>query len=855
MSTVTSRPAEYRTVSKLSYTKILAAIAVSLFSQVAGAVATVSWSTWTAPAAYPYKATVWVQPAIGPGKDVNYFYTDAVNGTLVLPGPTPTTVSISVTGEVMSSSCWQADWQNCDPKEWWYKWGGWGAVNSPTTFPQGGPQGTPPGTFTSPLVPDLPSNSYEIATVGGKAAAGGTANQIQTITFSQPLNNVVLNIFSLGRQSQISTFVFDQPFTVLSQNPDCVTKNVKCFVVSGNTISGLEGSGTLFFAGPVNAISWTITVPENYTGYNLGVSYSLVTVTAANANGTFGGGVPPISYTATGFNGTDNFTTAPTCQAYTDATYATLVTPASPPGTYVTHCSGGVAPTGYDLSYVDGTYTVAPAPVTVAAQNVSSVFGAPIPVIPYTATGFIGSDNFTTPPVCKPYTDGSYTTEVTSSTPPGNYVTHCTGGVAAPGYSFTYVDGVYSVQAATVTVTANSGSSIFGAAIGATGYTTDVSVTFTTPPSCGVYTDKTYATAVTSSTLPGTYVTHCKDAIATGYAVSYVDGTYTITPGALTVTANDASSTYGSAIPPIGFTESSSVPFKTPPVCGVYTDATYSTPVTANTLPGKYVTHCKDGVADGYTVSYTDGVFILSAAPAFVEAQDAGSAFGTPPSLVGYDSVPSNIPFTTPPTCAAYLDASYTALVTATTPAGTYVTHCSGGVAPGYQFQYVDGIYTVSNQAMKGTCGTANGVFTQTPPATTDLCSTGTPSMVAQLPDGSFSWSCAGKGGGTSSSCSSSNGKPNQALQLGPVYSTVRSGRGATLRVKGAKGTGKVTYSVVATSGLSCSLRFTSNAQVFVKTRGRANGSCKVVAKKAGDARYNPATSNVATVNVNCANP
>lgn len=52
---------------------------------------------------------------------------------------------------------------------------------------------------------------------------------------------------------------------------------------------------------------------------------------------------------------------------------------------------------------------------------------------------------------------------------------------------------------------------------------------------------------------------------------------------------------------------------------------------------------------------------------------------------------------------------------------------------------------------LNGTCGSANGAtFTVVP--TTDLCSTGTASVVAG--SGPFSWTCAGSDGGTTDSCS-----------------------------------------------------------------------------------------------------
>ncbi len=96
----------------------------------------------------------------------------------------------------------------------------------------------------------------------------------------------------------------------------------------------------------------------------------VVTVQANNASSAQFAPLTAITFQATGFSGSDTFSTAPSCTAYLDNTYATPVTSATPPGTYVSHCSGGVA-SGYAIKYFDGVYTVdSPIPYSVAATVV-----------------------------------------------------------------------------------------------------------------------------------------------------------------------------------------------------------------------------------------------------------------------------------------------------------------------------------------------------------------------------------------------------------------------------------------------------------------------------------------------------
>jgi hypothetical protein len=649
-------------VSKPSFYKFFSVTAICLLPALAaeaGIPTILNWMSWNAPASYP-----------GVNQSPLYNYTTSATGTITMPDGS--IVNVILDGEVLATSCFSVTSAGC-PDGVWKNWGGWG----PSAI-------FPVGTFTSSNVPNVPPNANQIS-------QAGYTNQKHVLTFSQPVTNIVMDVLSLGSPTKLSAYQFDQAFSMLSQNPNCnKATGAYCLTQKGKTLEGLEGAGSIQFTGTFTSISWTVTVPEFFSGFNIGVTSAVVqdvVVTADNSSSLYGVAPGTIGYTDIGFQGSDTYNSKPVCGAYTDNTYSTPVSATTPPGQYVTHCDSAEA-TGYQFTYVDGIYTIGTAAVTVTAQNNGSVYGASVASpITYTANGFVGSDSFSTVPVC------------------------------------------------------------------------------------GAYTDNTYMTPVTKTTRPGQYITHCANAQAANYSISYIDGVYTIAPAVVTITAQNNGSAFGAA-------------------------------------PA--------------TITYTDTGFI------------------------GNDS------FSTYPVCAAFTDSSYATPVTATTPPGTYVTHCSGAQASGYTISYIDGIYSISNQIVNGACGTAQGVFTTTAPATVDLCLSGTPGAAIQGADGNFTWTCSGTGGGSTASCSSANGKVNQSIILGPPLTTLKSGRGVTLTVKGGKGTGKVTYSVQSGSGTHCSLKQTSAKHVLVKTRGSASGTCTVVASKAGDALYNPATSNVATINVIC---
>jgi uncharacterized protein YjbI with pentapeptide repeats len=88
------------------------------------------------------------------------------------------------------------------------------------------------------------------------------------------------------------------------------------------------------------------------------------------------------------------------------------------------------------------TLTMTPAPLTISAVSVSRTYGATIPVLVPTYSGFVAGDtaaSLTTAPTC--------TTDATASSPVGTYSVTCSGAID-PNYSFTYVSGTLTIAIA-----------------------------------------------------------------------------------------------------------------------------------------------------------------------------------------------------------------------------------------------------------------------------------------------------------------------------------------------------------------------------------------------------------------------
>jgi Mg-chelatase subunit ChlD len=158
-------------------------------------------------------------------------------------------------------------------------------------------------------------------------------------------------------------------------------------------------------------------------------------ITASSDTMTYGGTVPTITPSYSGFVSPDtaaSLATQPTC--------TTTATSSSPVGTYPSSCSGAVD-SKYNISYVDGTVGVTPAPLVITASSGTMTVGGTVPTITPSYSGFVSPDtdaSLTTAPTC--------TTTATTASPVGTYPSSCSGAVD-PNYAISYVPGTVTVTA------------------------------------------------------------------------------------------------------------------------------------------------------------------------------------------------------------------------------------------------------------------------------------------------------------------------------------------------------------------------------------------------------------------------
>jgi len=153
-----------------------------------------------------------------------------------------------------------------------------------------------------------------------------------------------------------------------------------------------------------------------------------LTITANSQTRAFGAADPEFTYGV-----------SPAVSLTTPATCTSTATPSSGVGSYPITCSDADL-AGYSISYVAGTLTITPAPLTVTADNKTRVFGAADPAFTY---GVSPAVSLTTPATCTSTADGSSGV--------GTYPITCTGA-AADNYTIGYVAGTLTITPAAPTV-------------------------------------------------------------------------------------------------------------------------------------------------------------------------------------------------------------------------------------------------------------------------------------------------------------------------------------------------------------------------------------------------------------------
>ena len=473
--------------------------------------------------------------------------------------------------------------------------------------------------------------------------------------------------FTLPAQTEVYGQPFPETVLVSSSNPaptGTITFSTgKTVLCSLNTTLG----PTTTCNAPNSGLSvGTYTVTFSYTGDSnyssasgtvlLTVTPAPLTVTVNNATRQYGAANPTFTGTLTGVVPGDTVLVA----------YSTAATIVSPVGNYPIVATltpaGSTDLSNYAITNTPGTLTVTGAHLTVVVSNATRPYGTPNPAFTSTVSGALNGDTFT----------NTYSTTATIGSPVGSYpINDAVGGPAASNYTITVVPGTLTITQASVAlnVAANNTTRTYGAANPA------FTSTITGALNGDTFTI-TYSTTATATSPIGAYpiVPTVSGAAISNYTVTITNGVLTVAPATLTVTANNASRSYGVANPIFTGTT-------TGLLNGDTVTTTFTSSAVANSPVGTYpIVPTVSGATSNYNIVTVNGTLTITQNPSslVINVDNASRPYGAPnPNFTG--SVNGVLP-------GDNVIVTFTTAATQTSPAGRYAigANVSGTSAGNY---------------------------------------------------------------------------------------------------------------------------------------------------------------------------
>ena len=217
-------------------------------------------------------------------------------------------------------------------------------------------------------------------------------------------------------------------------------------------------TGVGSYAGVITASGRTSTnYTITYVAGNLTVTPAALTITANSVSRVYGAADPALGVSYSGFvNGETSIVLGGTLSVV-DADSAPTTGVGSHAGVIT---ASGRTSTNYAITYAAGNLTVTPAALTITANNVTRVYGATDPALGVSYSGFVNGETSSVlgGTLSVVDADSAPTTGVGSY---GGVIT--VSGRTSTNYTITYVAGNLTVTPASLTITANSVSRVYGA--------------------------------------------------------------------------------------------------------------------------------------------------------------------------------------------------------------------------------------------------------------------------------------------------------------------------------------------------------------------------------------------------------
>src|SRR5208282_326800 len=200
---------------------------------------------------------------------------------------------------------------------------------------------------------------------------------------------------------------------------------------------------------------------------------------------------------------------------------------------------GTFTPGNYAISYTNGTLTVNRAGLTVTANNAARNYGVPNPAFSVSYSGFVNNETASVVSGVP-----GFSTPATGNSDVGGYaITPLLGTLSAANYSFgPFNPGTLTINPAALSITASNLSKTYGQNItfagtefATSGLVNGDSVTSASLASAGAISNA----PVSGSPYAITITNAVGDAGLTNYIITYTNGTLTVNPAPLGITANN----------------------------------------------------------------------------------------------------------------------------------------------------------------------------------------------------------------------------------------------------------------------------------------------------------------------------
>ena len=337
-------------------------------------------------------------------------------------------------------------------------------------------------------------------------------------------------------------------------------------------------------------------------------------------------------------------------------------------------------------------YTINPAILTAIVDDANRTYGDANPDFKITYSGFVNGEDES---VISTMPKASTTAKANSAV--GTYPITISGGTAS-NYTFNYEQGILTVDKAQLSIKVNDANRTYGTsnptfALSYTGLKNgETAPTWTTSP--------TFTTTATKASDAGSYSVSMECDPKNYSVIDNQPGTLTVTKAPLTIKANNASMTYGDALPTFGFTYTGFM--NGDDVTALSTLPFIATTATAASYSGIYTITPYGAVAKNYDFTYTAGSLNIKQRPLTVKALSASRLYGenNPTFTLEYDGFVNN-------ETKNVLEVQPTASTTATVQSGigTYAIKVSGGKATNYSMTYEDGQLSITPRALKASVG------------------------------------------------------------------------------------------------------------------------------------------------------